>query len=189
MIRRPPRSTLFPYTTLFRSDWYVNVLAQNSPKVKLTIKPFTTLNGKPLDWETGSAWAIPAKAKNPQLACLWAKTITSVPAWMAAAKARMATDAKSNSAFTGLYTANQVADQKIMKTYFKPSGSQWSKAVQTIEKVQNSAFGLPASPGGNEFQTAWQDAINKVLAGQATPAAALRQAQQTAQSAIDAAAT
>ena len=21
MIRRPPRSTLFPYTTLFRSDW------------------------------------------------------------------------------------------------------------------------------------------------------------------------
>src|SRR3712207_8304053 len=23
MIRRPPRSTLFPYTTLFRSEWYV----------------------------------------------------------------------------------------------------------------------------------------------------------------------
>src|SRR5690348_17569456 len=22
MIRRPPRSTLFPYTTLFRSNWY-----------------------------------------------------------------------------------------------------------------------------------------------------------------------
>src|SRR3712207_8537846 len=22
MIRRPPRSTLFPYTTLFRSDWW-----------------------------------------------------------------------------------------------------------------------------------------------------------------------
>src|SRR2546430_6922052 len=24
MIRRPPRSTLFPYTTLFRSDWTVS---------------------------------------------------------------------------------------------------------------------------------------------------------------------
>src|SRR3712207_7694966 len=24
MIRRPPRSTLFPYTTLFRSHWYEN---------------------------------------------------------------------------------------------------------------------------------------------------------------------
>src|SRR2546422_9231692 len=27
MIRRPPRSTLFPYTTLFRSGWIVTVLA------------------------------------------------------------------------------------------------------------------------------------------------------------------
>src|SRR2546427_10606720 len=26
MIRRPPRSTLFPYTTLFRSSWYVEAL-------------------------------------------------------------------------------------------------------------------------------------------------------------------
>src|SRR3712207_7917759 len=25
MIRRPPRSTLFPYTTLFRSDWVLGV--------------------------------------------------------------------------------------------------------------------------------------------------------------------
>src|SRR3989442_4304549 len=25
MIRRPPRSTLFPYTTLFRSDWHPHV--------------------------------------------------------------------------------------------------------------------------------------------------------------------
>src|SRR2546429_1437592 len=28
MIRRPPRSTLFPYTTLFRSSWMVLLLAQ-----------------------------------------------------------------------------------------------------------------------------------------------------------------
>src|SRR3712207_9060840 len=29
MIRRPPRSTLFPYTTLFRSRGRLNVLAHN----------------------------------------------------------------------------------------------------------------------------------------------------------------
>src|SRR5256885_4182702 len=29
MIRRPPRSTLFPYTTLFRSDASVVVITQN----------------------------------------------------------------------------------------------------------------------------------------------------------------
>src|SRR3712207_7934322 len=33
MIRRPPRSTLFPYTTLFRSPRYVN--AQNTLKALL----------------------------------------------------------------------------------------------------------------------------------------------------------
>src|SRR3712207_7632595 len=29
MIRRPPRSTLFPYTTLFRSGWYADDLLDN----------------------------------------------------------------------------------------------------------------------------------------------------------------
>jgi multiple sugar transport system substrate-binding protein len=166
-------------------DWYLNVLAQNSPQVKLTVKPFLGQNGQPLDYETGSAWAIPAKAKHPQLACLWAKTMTSVNAWMAAAKARIAVDKKAKSPFTGLYTANQKADQKIMSTYFHPDSSQWSQAVQTVEKVQGNAFNVPASAAGAEFQTAWTDAVNRVLSGQQSPAAALKQAQQQAQSAID----
>src|SRR5437016_11988759 len=34
MIRRPPRSTLFPYTTLFRSP--------NLPAVRVTVSPVTT---------------------------------------------------------------------------------------------------------------------------------------------------
>src|SRR3712207_7481943 len=34
MIRRPPRSTLFPYTTLFRSKWVRGELKFNSPEVK-----------------------------------------------------------------------------------------------------------------------------------------------------------
>src|SRR5437870_12946972 len=32
MIRRPPRSTLFPYTTLFRSLWWRAELAEASPQ-------------------------------------------------------------------------------------------------------------------------------------------------------------
>src|SRR3712207_7746001 len=31
MIRRPPRSTLFPYTTLFRSHWYLGFLHAAAP--------------------------------------------------------------------------------------------------------------------------------------------------------------
>src|SRR5258707_11988238 len=30
MIRRPPRSTLFPYTTLFRSHWWTTMLNQTA---------------------------------------------------------------------------------------------------------------------------------------------------------------
>src|SRR5688572_32300775 len=32
MIRRPPRSTLFPYTTLFRSAWFAGVPAPHGDK-------------------------------------------------------------------------------------------------------------------------------------------------------------
>src|SRR2546430_11547840 len=35
MIRRPPRSTLFPYTTLFRSRWLVNRLPTSTGKVTI----------------------------------------------------------------------------------------------------------------------------------------------------------
>src|SRR5260370_20224215 len=36
MIRRPPRSTLFPYTTLFRSPGQVVILARTNVKRRLT---------------------------------------------------------------------------------------------------------------------------------------------------------
>src|SRR2546430_9960187 len=42
MIRRPPRSTLFPYTTLFRS--YANSVVALAPKT-LTVKDWITLPG------------------------------------------------------------------------------------------------------------------------------------------------
>src|SRR5436853_6015106 len=32
MIRRPPRSTLFPYTTLFRSDLFIPLMIWSSPQ-------------------------------------------------------------------------------------------------------------------------------------------------------------
>src|SRR5437899_12041012 len=47
-IRRPPRSTLFPYTTLFRSNARIQVLSTGLGRVKP-------------DWATG----IPAPLENP----------------------------------------------------------------------------------------------------------------------------
>src|SRR3989449_9545052 len=41
MIRRPPRSTLFPYTTLFRSYWF----ASSAGTVLHELRPEVTLSG------------------------------------------------------------------------------------------------------------------------------------------------
>src|SRR6266550_7507956 len=54
MIRRPPRSTLFPYTTLFRSDDDVRRLYHTDSKIFLT------------GWEAGGHVVIPQLLRHPQ---------------------------------------------------------------------------------------------------------------------------
>jgi multiple sugar transport system substrate-binding protein len=169
-------------------DWYYNVLASNSPQVKITAKPFTDRNGNPIDWVTGSAWAIPKGATHVKLACEWAKAMTQKSSWIAAAKARIAMNTGKKLPFTGLYTANKAADDEIMNKLWKPSGTIFDAAVKTVVKVQDDGFAIPASAGGAAVTQAWTDAVTKVLAGQATAAAALKQAQTEAQTAIDQAA-
>jgi multiple sugar transport system substrate-binding protein len=168
-------------------DWYYNVLAGASPSVKITAAPFTDRQGNPIDWETGSAWAIPKGAKHVKLACEWAKTMTQKSSWVAAAKARIALNTKDKVPFTGLYTANKSADEQIMTKLWKPSGTIFDAPVRTVQKVQDSAFSIPATPGGNAVTAAWTNAVNRVLAGQMSAAASLKQAQQEAQAAIDSA--
>ncbi|MDE3097634.1 MAG: ABC transporter substrate-binding protein, partial [Chloroflexota bacterium] len=86
--------------------------------------------------------------------------------------------------WTGLFTANARADAIIDKpTPGEPK--EWANALETVLKVQNDAFGIPASPASAEFQTAWTDAVTRALQGQQTPQQALAQAQQEAQAAID----
>src|SRR3712207_8321579 len=58
MIRRPPRSTLFPYTTLFRSDWmqrnsFVIVLSTLVPlAVAVVWSSAGKFGGNMTPWET-----------------------------------------------------------------------------------------------------------------------------------------
>src|SRR5438874_10700898 len=49
MIRRPPRSTLFPYTTLFRSKW--NVAGSSSAINGLSSSALTQLAGGRATWD------------------------------------------------------------------------------------------------------------------------------------------
>jgi multiple sugar transport system substrate-binding protein len=170
-------------------DWYLNVLAEASPDVDISVTPFKDRQGNPLTFVTGSAWAIPKGAKNPDAACQFAKTMTEASTWVAAAKARAAARAKKKLPFTGLYSGNKVADEQVFSQVYKPSGeAKFDDAVQTVLGVQDVAFATPPSPAAAEFQKAWQDAVNRVLTGQMEPAAALERAQREAQAALDKAA-
>ncbi|OXM60545.1 extracellular solute-binding protein [Amycolatopsis vastitatis] len=169
-------------------DWYLNVLANYSPDVRLSAAPFTGPSGAPVDWVTGSAWVIPAASTHKDQACTWIKTMTDAPSWVAAAKARAEKRKAAGKAFTGVYTGNRVADQEIFGRLVQlKDRPAFDAAVQTVLRAQETAFTMPASPAGSEFKTAWQNAVNRVLSGEQQPADALRQAQQEAQRALDAA--
>jgi multiple sugar transport system substrate-binding protein len=167
-------------------SFYYNVLAQNSPNVSITAKPFLTRRGGAITMLTGNAWAIPKGAKNPGLACTWMRTMTATSSWVAAAKKRFDAQRARNRPFTGVYTANSAADVKIYQDIYQKMGNpQFDKAVDLLVAVSRYGFTIPASPAGNEFHQAWMDAVNRVLSGSQTPRQALNQAQREAQSAIN----
>lgn len=167
-------------------DWYVNVLAGSSPQVHTLLVPVRTLKGRVINYTSGSAWAIPKGAKNPTDACKWAKAMTAVSTWVAAAKNRIALRKASGGVFTGLRTGNLLADQAIYK--LQPKINSWfDQNVKTLSGVMPYSFSIPASPASAQFTTAWTNAVTRVLQGQQTPAQALNQAQQEAVAAIKAA--
>ena len=62
MIRRPPRSTLFPYTTLFRST--VTIGAELEHRTVLSGREQSyAINGTTVDYKQGSFWENTAAAK------------------------------------------------------------------------------------------------------------------------------
>ena len=166
-------------------SWYYNVLSETSPQAKITARPFTDREGNAITFLTGNGWAIPRGSKNPDLACMWMRTMTAKDTWLEAARTRARADRADGQAFTGLYTANREADREIAETVYEPVSEQYDSAVKLLVDVQEDAFSLPASPAGAEFNQAMTDAINRALTGQQSPAEALKQAQQEAQAAID----
>ena len=171
---------------MLMENWYLNTLAEVSPDAPIAVLPFRGQDGRPLSWATGSAWAIPKGAKHYDQACDFIATMTSAEAWVAAAKARVAKRAKEKLPFTGIYTANKVADKAIFADVYRPSGRKWvDDAVKTVLSLQDAAFATPPSPAGAEVADEWQAATGRVLLDGDDPGAALRSAQKQAQAAID----
>lgn len=166
-------------------QWYINVLNDVSPDAPMTFDAVRDRTGEPLAYASGSAWAIPAGAENPEAACRFARGMTSLDAWMAAADARLTAREAEGKPFTGILTGNAEADAAI-RELTTSAGEPWDSGIDAMYDANDHTFSLPANPADAEFETALFDAINRVLNDQAEPADALAQAQRTAQDALDA---
>ncbi|PFG39964.1 carbohydrate ABC transporter substrate-binding protein (CUT1 family) [Georgenia soli] len=166
-------------------QWYINVLNDVSPDAPMAFDTVHDRNGEPIAYASGSAWAIPKGTDNPAAACRWARVMTEVDSWVAAAEARKSLRAEEGKPFTGVLTGNEAADEAV-RELVEPSGDEvWDAGVTAMYEANDNTFSLPANPADAEFKTAWQDAVNSVLNGQAEPQEALDAAQETAQAALD----
>ncbi len=165
-------------------QWYLNVLNDVSPDAPMAFDTVRTTEGEPIAFSGGSAWAIPSGSDNPEAACRWARAMTSVDAWRAAAEARLALREEEGKPFTGILTGNAVADEEI-RGMTTDGGEPWNSGVSAMYEANENTVSLPANPADAEFDDAMQEAVNRVLNGQAEPAEALAEAQETAQAALD----
>ena len=166
-------------------QWYINVLNDVSPDAPMVFDTYRDTHGQPLAYASGSAWAIPKGSQHPEAACRFAKTMTATDSWVKAAEERVRLRKKEGGIFTGVLTGNSQADDKIQQMVSPSGDEKWDKAVAATYEANDHTFSLPANPAGQEFETAWQDAVNRVLNGQQQPEEAMRQAQQEGQQALD----
>ncbi len=165
-------------------QWYVNVLNDVSPDAPMAFDTVRDRSGKTLAYAAGSAWAIPSGSGNPEAACRFARAMTSIDAWQAAAEARIKARDEEGKPFTGILTGNAKADAMI-RDMTTSGGEPWDTAVAKMYEANDSTFSLPANPADAEFKSALFDAVNSVLNGKASPEDALGTAQKSAQSALD----
>jgi multiple sugar transport system substrate-binding protein len=170
--------------SMWMEQWYINVLNDVSQDAPMAFDTYRTPQGEPLAYASGSAWAIPAGTDTAAAACRFAKVMTEVDSWIAAAQARLDLRNADGKPFTGVLTGNQVADKQI-RDMVTSGGEPWDSGVAAMYEANDNTFSLPANPADAEFKQAWQDAVNRVLNGQDDPQSALDAAQDEAQKALD----
>jgi multiple sugar transport system substrate-binding protein len=168
---------------------YLATLASLGPKTRFSARPFTTRKGRKVSYEEGDALAILANSDNKDAACAFVTTMTATDAWIAGAQAARKEAQAKKRIFAGVATGNIAADDAILSSLVDLRGQRtFRRAIGVYRASFDSAVGMPPSPSAEEFRQAWIDAVDKVLAGDADVASALRQAEQDAQDAIDSAA-
>jgi len=166
------------------AQWYPNVLSPYKDKIKLGAVPFKGKDGRPVTQAVGTAFVIPAKAKNPSAACKWALSLTEDGAWNTAAEARAATVKQKNSVNTGLFTGSPGADKAIRDKYITPSGNAgFDQVISTYYEIASTGKNAGASPAGQQIKQEMLNAVAAALLGTKTVPKALEDAQAAAMNA------
>jgi multiple sugar transport system substrate-binding protein len=169
-------------------QWYLNTLAGATPDTKLTAKPFMSKAGQPVTMAEGDALAIVAASQNKDAACAFVTTMTSTDAWVAAATQRAEERKAENKIQTGTSTGNKAAEEQIFSSLVDVGDNATFKdAIDAYFGTFDAAFAIPGTKAAEDFRQAWIDGVDAALNGQKDPATAMKDAQQVAQSAIDAA--
>jgi len=169
-------------------QWYLNVLASNSPDTKFTVKPFMNKTGQPVTMAEGDALAITTASKNKDAACAFITTMTSTEAWIAAATQRAAEAKDKKQIQTGTSTGNKAAEEQIFSSLVDVGDNAvFKNAIEAEFGTFDTAIGFPPTKAAEDFRTAWIDGVNAALSGQKDPATAMKDADSVAQQAIDAA--
>lgn len=166
------------------AQWYPNVLSPYKDKIKLGAVPFKGKDGRPVTQAAGTAFVIPAKAKNPAAACKWALALTEDGAWNAAAEARAVTVKEKNSVNTGLFTGSPAADKAIRDKYITSSGNAgFDQVISTYYEIAATGKNAGASPAGQQIKQEMLNAVTAALLGTKTTQKALEDAQTAAMNA------
>lgn len=166
-------------------QWYLNVLAGDGGQPEITALPFLSTEGEPITYAEGDALAVTSASDNKEAACAFVTTMVSTDAWLAAQQLRVD---QAQGLQTGTSTGNSEADEVIFGELVDLSESPtYEAAVNAYVETLDSAFAMPPSPAGEEFEQAWQGAVTAVLNGEMEAAEALAAADEEAQAAIDAA--
>jgi len=167
-------------------QWYLNVMAGDTPDEAVSFAPFKDRQGNTITLAGGSAWVVPTGGDNIEAACEFARTVTLADTWYAASKARADARAAEGSPFTGTYTANSVADERIFgELVTEETAGKFYEGVQIALDSADSAIEVPPTGAAEEFRRIWNEAVQRVLNEDVPAAEALADADQEAQDAID----
>ncbi|GGO60331.1 sugar ABC transporter substrate-binding protein [Microbacterium nanhaiense] len=168
------------------AQWYPNVLSPYVDQLDLEAVPFRDADGEPFSVASGTAFVIPAGAKNPAAACAWMLELTSDEAWDAAGKARAETREQDGGINTGLFTGSPDADGRLREEYVVDSGNAgFDQVISTYYDVVDYGESFGSSPAGQEIQNELNNAITAALLGDKSPEDALADAQQAAMRAYE----